>query len=397
MDLDLTEEQEMLREAMAGLCADAAESVRALENDSRGFDDGFWSQLVAMGLTGLMIPEEHGGSAMGLLDATIVYEELGRSLVPSPHFVSSVVSAGVLQAGGSADQQAEWLPRIAAGEAILTPACLEPDNGTGPSGVQLAAVSDGDDVVLTGVKRHVAFASSANRLIVSAREPAGVSLFLVDPSATGVTLTQQLTVASDTQYRIDLEGVRVPTADRIGAPGTGWDTWHTAMLDAVVLVAAQAIGAAEASHTLATEYAKIRHQFDKPIGSFQSIGHYLADGIAAIDGGRVLVHQAAWTSDQGRDTATLAPMAKLFATQTCRDVAATTVQIHGGLGFTVECDAQLYFRRAKSWQLNWYDDTHLEDLIAAELLDGGPSPPSVRRCRPVDDRRSIARRSLPPR
>ncbi|MEE3115636.1 MAG: acyl-CoA dehydrogenase family protein, partial [Actinomycetota bacterium] len=323
MDLDLTEEQEMLREAMAGLCADAAESVRALENDSRGFDDGFWSQLVAMGLTGLMIPEEHGGSAMGLLDATIVYEELGRSLVPSPHFVSSVVSAGVLQAGGSADQQAEWLPRIAAGEAILTPACLEPDNGTGPSGVQLAAVSDGDDVVLTGVKRHVAFASSADRLIVSAREPAGVSLFLVDPSATGVTLTQQLTVASDTQYRIDLEGVRVPTADRIGAPGTGWDTWHTAMLDAVVLVAAQAIGAAEASHTLATEYAKIRHQFDKPIGSFQSIGHYLADGIAAIDGGRVLVHQAAWTSDQGRDTATLAPMAKLFATQTCRDVAAT--------------------------------------------------------------------------
>ena len=369
MDLDLTEEQEMLREAMAGLCADAAESVRALENDSRGFDDGFWSQLVAMGLTGLMIPEEHGGSAMGLLDATIVYEELGRSLVPSPHFVSSVVSAGVLQAGGSADQQAEWLPRIAAGEAILTPACLEPDNGTGPSGVQLAAVSDGNDVVLTGVKRHVAFASSADRLIVSAREPAGVSLFLVDPSATGVTLTQQLTVASDTQYRIDLEGVRVPTADRIGAPGTGWDTWHAAMLDAVVLVAAQAIGAAEASHTLATEYAKIRHQFDKPIGSFQSISHYLADGIAAIDGGRVLVHQAAWTSDQGRDTATLAPMAKLFATQTCRDVAATTIQIHGGLGFTVECDAQLYFRRAKSWQLNWYDDTHLEDLIAAELLD----------------------------
>ena len=364
MDLDFTEEQDMLREAMAGLCTDATDTVRSLENDPRGFDDGFWGQLVTMGLTGLMIPEEHGGSAMGLLDAAIVYEELGRSLVPSPHFVSSVVSAGVLLAGGSAEQQAGWLPRIAAGEAILTPAYLEPDNGTGPSGVQLAAVSDGDDV-----KRHVAFASSADRLIVSAREPAGVSLFLVDPAADGVTLTQQLAVASDTQYRIDLDGVRVPAADRIGAPGTGWSTWHTAMLDAVVLVAAQAIGAAEASHTLATEYAKVRHQFDKPLGAFQSIGHYLADGIAAIDGGRVLVQQAAWTRDQGRDIAKLAPMAKLFATQTCRDVAATTIQIHGGLGFTVECDAQLYFRRAKSWQLNWYDDTHLEDLIASELLD----------------------------
>jgi alkylation response protein AidB-like acyl-CoA dehydrogenase len=369
MDLNFTEEQDMLREAVAGLCADASDTVRSCENDPRGFDDGFWGQLAAMGLTGLMIPEEHGGSAMGLLDATIVYEEMGRSLVPSPHFVSSVVSAGVLQAGGSADQQAEWLPRIAAGDAILTPAWLEPDNSTGPSGVQLAAVSDGDDIVLTGAKRHVAFASSADRFIVLAREHTGVGLFLVDPTADGVTLTQQLTVASDTQYRIDLDGVRVPAADRIGAPGTGWDTWHTAMLDAVVLVAAQAIGAAEASHTLATEYAKVRHQFDKPIGSFQSISHYLADGITAIDGGRVLVQRAAWTRDQGRDIATLAPMAKLFATQTCRDVAATTIQIHGGLGFTVECDAQLYFRRAKSWQLNWYDDTHLEDLLAAELLD----------------------------
>ncbi len=368
MDLDLTEEQHMLREAVAGLCVGASDTVRACENDSKGFDDGFWRQLAAMGLTGLMIPEEHGGSAMSLLDATIVYQELGRSLVPSPHFVSSVVSAGVLQTGGSADQKAEWLPRIAAGEAILTPACLEPDNGTGPAGVQLAAAPDGDDIVLTGAKRHVAFASSADRLIVSAREPAGVSLFLMDPAADGVTLTQQFTVASDTQYRVDLDGVRVSAADRIGAPGTGWDTWHAAMLDAVVLVAAQAIGAAEASHTLATEYAKVRHQFDKPIGSFQSISHYLADGIAAIDGGRVLLHQAAWTRDQGRDIAMLAPMAKLFATQTCRDVSATTIQIHGGLGFTVECDAQLYFRRAKSWQLNWYDDTHLEDLIATELL-----------------------------
>ncbi len=369
MDLELTEEQEMLRDAIVDLCSDATKLVRVLENDPRGFNDDFWKQLVDMGLTGLMIPEQYGGSAMGLLDAAIVYEELGRSLVPSPHFVSSVVSAGVLQAGGSADQQAEWLPLIATGEVILTPAFLEPDNGTGPLGIQIEATPDGDDIVLTGTKCHVAFASSASRLIVSALEPDGISLFLVDPATDGITLTQQLTVASDTQYLVDFDGVRVSAAERIGAPGTGWKTWHAAMLDALVLVAAQAIGAAEASHTLATEYAKVRHQFDKAIGAFQSISHYLADGITAIDGGRVLVHQAAWARDQGRSIATLAPMAKLFATQTCRDVTATTIQIHGGLGFTIECDAQLYFRRAKSWQLNWYDETYLEDLIASELLD----------------------------
>jgi alkylation response protein AidB-like acyl-CoA dehydrogenase len=370
MDLAFTEEQDMLREAVHALCADATDTVRALENDPKGYDDGFWEQLIAMGLTGLMLPEEHGGSAMSLLDAVVVYEEFGRSLVPSPHFVSSVVSAGVLMAAGSADQQATWLPAIAAGTAILSPAWLEPDNSSGETGVQATATAVDGGVALSGVKRHVPFASSADRLVVLAREGTGVSLFLVDPTATGVTLTQQLTVASDTQYRVDLDSVVVDDDARIGTPGTGWATWHAVMLDAMVLVAAQAIGAAEASHDLANEYAKVRHQFDKPIGAFQSIGHYLADGITAIDGGRVLVHQAAWARDTGGgDVERLAPMAKLFATQTCRDVSSTTIQIHGGMGFTVECDAQLYFRRAKSWQLNWFDDDQLEELIATRVLD----------------------------
>ena len=176
-------------------------------------------------------------------------------------------------------------------------------------------------------------------------------------------------MAGDTQYRVDLDGVRIPTTNRIGDSGTGWDTWHTVMLDTMVLVAAQAIGAAQATHALTTDYARERHQFDKPIGSFQSISHYLSDGITAIEGGRVLVHQAAWARDQGRDVTTLAPMAKLFATQTCRDVTGVAIQVHGGMGFTVECDAQLYFRRAKSWQLNWVGPERLEELIAAGILD----------------------------
>ena len=377
MDLAFTDEQEMLREAVRGLCADAADSVRAMENDPKGFDDDFWQGLAAMGLTGLMTPEARGGSGMGLLDAVVVYEELGRSLVPSPHLVSAVVAAGVLATAGSDAQQAEWLPAMSAGDAVMSVAWLEPDNSSGPSGVQLTAQADptgGDDrgFILTGVKRHVPFASSADRLVVLARTGDGsevIDLFLVDPTAEGVTLTLQPTVAGDSQYRVDLDGVRVTADDRIGEAVTGWATWSTVMTDAMVLVAAQAVGAAEATHALTTEYAKERHQFDKPIGSFQAISHYLADGITAIDGARVLVHRAAWTRDEGRDVASLAPMAKLFATQTCRDVTGVAIQVHGGMGFTVECDAQLYFRRAKSWQLNWFDTDHLEDLIAAAVLD----------------------------
>ncbi len=375
MDLAFTEEQDMLRDAVRGLCADAADSVRALEDDPKGYDEAFWQGLAAMGLTGLMTPEVLGGSGMGLLDAVVVYEELGRSLVPSPHLASSVVAGGVLATAGSDAQQADWLPAMAAGEAVLSVAWLEPDNSSGASGVQMAAVADGDGFVLSGPKRHVPYASSADRLVVLARTSAAdggaeaVDLFLVDPTGEGVTLTLQPTVAGDTQYRVDLDRVRVEATDRIGAAGTGWATWSTVMADAIVLVAAQAVGAAEATHALTTQYAKERHQFDKPIGAFQSISHYLADGITAIDGARVLVHRAAWSRDEGRDVSTLAPMAKLFATQTCRDVTGVAIQVHGGMGFTVECDAQLYFRRAKSWQLNWFDDDHLEELIAASVLD----------------------------
>ena len=369
MDLAFTDEQDMLRDAVRGLCSGATESVRGLEDDPKGFDDGFWDQLATMGLTGLMLGEEHGGSAMGLLAAVVVYEEFGRSLVPSPHLDSSVVSAGVLALAGSAEQQADWLPGIASGRSILIPAWLEPDNSSGPSGIRLPAVTEGDEVVLTGTKRHVAFASSADRLVVPARGEAGIDLYLLDPTADGVTLTLQRTVAGDTQYRVNLDGVRVPCSDRIGAPGTGWDTWHAVMLDALVLVAARAVGAAEATHALTTGYARERHQFGKPIAAFQAISHSLADGITAIDGARVLVHRAAWARDEGRCIEALAPMAKLFATQTCRDVTGVAIQVHGGMGFTLECDAQLYFRRAKSWQLNWFDDDHLEELIARQILD----------------------------
>jgi alkylation response protein AidB-like acyl-CoA dehydrogenase len=369
MDLTFTDEQDMLREAVRGLCNDAVESVRLMEDDPKGFDDGFWGQLASMGLTGLMLDEEHGGSAMSLLDAVIVYEEFGRSLVPSPHLESTVVSAGVLALAGTPDQQARWLPGIASGQSILTPAWLEPDNSSGPSGIRLSAVADGEDVILTGTKRHVAYASTAERLILLARGETGIDLYLVDPKANGVTLTLQHTVAGDTQYRVDLDEVPVPCTDRIGAPGTGWATWHTVMLDALVLVAARAVGAAEATHALTTDYSRERHQFGKPIAAFQAISHSLADGITAIDGARVLVQRAAWTRDAGRSIETLAPMAKMFATRTCRDVTGVAIQVHGGMGFTLECDAQLYFRRAKSWQLNWFEDDHLEELIARQVLD----------------------------
>jgi alkylation response protein AidB-like acyl-CoA dehydrogenase len=374
LDLSFSPEQDMLRAMVRGLCAEHAplSVVRELEDDPSGLATDLWKRLAAADLCGLLVPAEHGGSGMTALDGVVVYEELGRALAPTPHFVSCVVGAGALVAGATAAQQAEWLPGVAAGEVVLTPAWLEPDGGFGPRGVQARAVPDGDGFRLTGTKRHVAFASTATRLLVPARTgdeiDQEIDLFLVAPDAPGVTLTQQLSLASDTQYRVDLDGVRVEAADRLGAPGTGWSTWEVVRDDALILLAAWAVGAAGYVQEITVQYAKDREQFDKPIGAFQSIAHYLADRQAELDGARTLVHEAAWARTAGRSVARLAPMAKLFACRVARDVTATAQQIHGGNGFTLDYDVQLYFRRAKALQVSWWGDRYLEEMIAADVL-----------------------------
>ena len=373
MELEFSAEQEMLREMVRGLCASASplEEVRNLEDDAVGYSSEFWKQLTELDLIGLMLPTEYGGSGMSALEGVVLYEEFGRALVPSPHFVSAVMSAGVIQRAGSEAQRSEWLPRLATGDAILTPASLEPHGSFGPRAVQTTATPDGDGFTLEGEKWHVPFASAATRLIVLARTgeaDTDIDLFLVNPSADGVTLTQQMTLASDTQYAVTLTGVRVSESDRVGSVGSGWSTWHATMLDGAVLLAAQAIGGARYALEITTQYAKDREQFGKPLGAFQAISHYLADASTAVEGGTILVHEAAWARAKGKPIDRLAPMAKLFACRTFRDTTAMAQQVFGGVGFTLDYDIQLYFRRAKQLQISWWDDRALEELVAATVL-----------------------------
>jgi alkylation response protein AidB-like acyl-CoA dehydrogenase len=374
MDLDFSEEQEMLREMVRGVCAEYSpiEIVRELEDDPRGYPEQLWKQLGELDLLGLLIPEAYGGSEQSMLEAAIVYEEFGRALAPSPHFASCVLAAGVLTRAGSEEQKRTWLPKIVSGEAILVPAWLEPRNGYGPEGVQIRAQAEGDGFVISGEKWHVPFASAATRLLVLARTgdaATDVDLFLIDPEAPGVRLSQQMNLASDAQYALELDGVRVTAEGRIGAAGSGWLSWDSVMHDGVVLAAALAAGGAARSLELTVEYAKEREQFGKPLGAFQAIAHYLADAATNIEGGTILVYEAAWARAEGKPTERLAPMAKLFMCQVYRDVTAMSLQVFGGVGFTVEYDAQLYFRRAKQLQLSWWDSRYLEERIARSVLD----------------------------
>jgi alkylation response protein AidB-like acyl-CoA dehydrogenase len=374
MDLDFTPEQDLLRDSVRGVCErhSGLDVVRKLENDPIGYSTELWQQLGDLGVTGLVIDEQYGGSGMSMIDAAVVYEEFGRAIVPSPHFVSAVLAAGLVGRSSNEALKAELLPQIASGEAIVTVASLEPDNSYAPSGVQLKAIRDGDSWTINGAKRHVPFAQAATSMIVLARandgrDESGIVALLVDAAATGVTLTQQLTVASDAQFRIDFDNVTASAV--VHEPGAAWSAWHNTMLDGATLLAAQAAGGARAALQLARDYANTREQFDKPLAAFQAISHYLADAVTTVDGAQTLAWEAAWARSEGRSIDTLAPMAKNYACQTFRKVTATAVQISGGNGFTVEFDIHLYFRRAKSMQLNNWDERYCNELVAAQLLD----------------------------
>jgi alkylation response protein AidB-like acyl-CoA dehydrogenase len=377
LNLDFTDEQQALRDLVRGVCTELSpiSVVRALEDDPHGVPEALWKKLGETGVLGMLVPEAYGGAGQGLLEAVIAFEELGRALAPTPAFVSSVVSAGALLAAGDEAQQRAWLPRLASGDAVLTPAWLEPQRGFSASGVQLRARRDGAGWVLDGAKRGVAFAARAAQLVVLARTGEAerdITLFLVDATAPGIRAKQVRSLASDTQYELAFASVRVPDSARLGAASSGWAAWERVQQGALVVLAAFANGACQRALEITVQYAKDRKQFDKPIGAFQAISHYLADAETALAGSRVLSYEAASARDAGSEIARLAPMAKLFACDTFRDVTATCQQIWGGVGFTVEYDIQLFFRRAKQLQLSWCDPPHLEEQIAAAVLGDVP-------------------------
>jgi alkylation response protein AidB-like acyl-CoA dehydrogenase len=358
MDLIFTDEQEMFRQTVRELCTkhSSPDVVRALENDERGYSTSFFEQLVRTDVLGLTVPEEYGGAGQTALENVVVYEEFGRALAASPHLVSAVIGAGVLLAGGSDAQKKEWLPKIVSGEAILTPAWLEAGGSNGPDTISTTATNDR----ITGDKVLVPFANSATGLIVTARDQNGVGLFLVEPK--DVSLSPVTTIALDAEYSVALHDT---PAERIG----DWSAWEEASKDALIALAGYATGGAERALDMAIEYAKEREQFGRKIGSFQGLAHPLADMATEIQGGKVLAYEAAWARAHHKPLGPLAAMAKMYTADVFKRTTKLGQQVFGGIGFTLEIDMQLYFRRAKQLELQWWEPRYLEQVIAAAELD----------------------------
>jgi alkylation response protein AidB-like acyl-CoA dehydrogenase len=374
MDLQFTEEQKTLRDMVKTLCADASttDDVRKLENDPLGLPGQFWAQMKETGLLAMRLPEEHGGMGLTLLDCVVIFEELGRGLASGPIFESSVMAVTAIGNAGT-DAQKSLLESLGAGETIITPAWLEPDNGFGPQGVQMRAEVTPDGYRLNGIKRHVFYGQAADKLLVLVRtgdDTEALDLLLVDRDTPGVELQQQESMASDTQYKVTFTDVVVPADNRVGGEHAGWKVWSETLLEGLPLLGAYAVGGAQQALDITVQYSKEREQFDKPIGAFQALAHYMADAVAVLGGARTLVLEAAWAFDQGNTSPRLPAMAKLFACNAFRDTTAMAEQVYGGYGFTLDYDIQLYFRRAKQLHLNWWDSRYLEELIAADVLDG---------------------------
>lgn len=375
MDLGLDEQQEMLKNfARDFLEKECPESlVRQMEEDERGYSPELWQKMAQQGWMGLIIPEQYGGAGMGLCELVVLLEEFGRSLVPGP-FISTVVLGAVPVMEAGTEQQKSWvLPKIAAGELIMTMALTEPSAKWTADGVSLEARREGGEYVLNGTKLFVPDAHVSDRMIVVARTGAsgedGITLFFVDSKAPGIKYELLKTIAADKQCEVTFENVRVPAENILGQEGNGWPIVEKTKKVATVAACAYLVGLAQMDFDVTLNYAKERVQFGRPIGSFQAIQHKLADAVIDVDGSRFITYKAAWSLQEGEPDADLmVSMAKAWTSDASRRVVAHGQQIHGGIGFTKEYKIQLYFRRQKWMELMWGDaDFHRERV--AEMLE----------------------------
>lgn len=361
MNFAFSEEQEMLRATARRFLDDKAgfDVVRDLMETAEGFDEGLWQEIAAQGWQAMAIPEEYGGAGFTFLEQAILMEEMGRTLFPTPYLSSIVLGADLVLTAGTEAQKQTILPDVASGELRLAVAHLESDGRWDATSIELTATSEGGGFVLEGAKSFVIDGHTADSLIVVARsDPSssgseGISLFVVPADADGIESKRVETMdQTRKQAEITFAGVRVPATAILGEPGSGWSSLQETLQRAVVALAFEQVGGAQQCLDMSVEYAKARIQFGRPIGSFQAIKHKCADMLVAIESARSAAYYAGWAASVGdEDLAIAAPLAKSYCSEAYSHAAGDNIQIHGGIGFTWEHDAHLFFKRAKTDEL----------------------------------------------
>ncbi|MDQ1480539.1 MAG: hypothetical protein QOI44_1400 [Actinomycetota bacterium] len=365
MDFTFSPEQIALREAVRSFLAAEApnEYVRRMaEHDDAGITDDVWRKIVDLGWTALLVPESAGGLGLGLVDAVVVQEEMGRAVFPGPFFSSAILATLAARALGLDDQ----LAALAAGTQRGTVALDEAGYGDPVEHIKVRAQGRGSRYKLDGVKPMVPDGCTADWALVTARTREGLQTFLIDDCNAQPVASLDVT-RKFARYEFD-----DTKATLVGPPGDHAAIWRRVIDDAGVLIGAELIGVSEAANQTALDYAQAREVFGKPLSKFQVTRHKAVDMLREIELARVGVHYAAWASDvEVEDREIAAASAKAYAAHAANYVTAECIQIHGGVGYTWECNAHLFLRRAKvndlllgyqGWQRQRVADLYLAGL-----------------------------------
>ena len=368
MNFAFTEEQEQLRQFVRSFLEDKSSeaAVREQMETDDGYDQAVWSQMAdQLGLQSLVIPEEHGGQGFSFVELGVVLEEMGRALLCAPFFSGLLASQAIIHSGDEGAKAAH-LPGIASGETIAALAFTEENGKWDESGITMEASASGDSYTLSGVKSFVIDGNTANLIVVAARTGSGVSLFTVAGDASGLT-RDALSTMDQTRKQAKLTFDNTP-ATLIGTEGAGWDTMNTVLDLGAIALAAEQVGGAQFVLEMAVQYAKDRVQFGRPIGSFQAIKHKCADMLLEVESAKSAAYYGLWCAAELNDELpSVASLAKAYCSEAYFHAAAENIQIHGGIGFTWEHPAHLYFKRAKSSELLFGDPAYHREQLAQRI------------------------------
>jgi alkylation response protein AidB-like acyl-CoA dehydrogenase len=370
MDLEFSGEQEELRASVRRFLAEQApiSYVRSMLDDRRGTSETVWQGLAALGATGLLVPEEHGGAGMGMVDMAVVLEELGRAVHPGPFASSAVAAVTLIDRVGTPVQRKALLPALATGESIGSVAVFESGRRARWQEPSATAHETRDAWLVTGTKAHVPDADAADVLVVTATTGTGLGAFIIHPGR-GSKVTATPTV-DGTRKEATVEFDDAP-ATRLGDPACDTVDAVAETVDRLgVATVVDGVGAAAHILELSVEYAKQRRQFGRPIGSFQAVQHLCADMLRAVELARAAAYYACWAADAApaEERHRAATLARAFAADELYAVGASAIQVHGGLGFTWEHDAHLYYKRLLSLQhAGGSAIDHLEELASIVL------------------------------
>ncbi|MDB5590518.1 acyl-CoA dehydrogenase family protein [Enterovirga sp.] len=379
MDFDLTDEQRLLKDSVERLIADRYdfESRKRFQAEPDGWSRANWAQFAELGLLAVPFAEEHGGMAGGPVETMIVMEAFGRGLVVEPYLATVVLGGGLLRHAASEEQRAELLPRLVAGELTLAFAHVERGSRYDLADVETRARRDGDGWVLSGEKGVVLHGDSADKLVVTARvsgerrDRSGIGLFLVDGAAAGVSRRGYPTQDGARAAEISLENVRAEAV--LGDPEGGLGPAERVVDEAIAALCAEAVGLMGEMQDLTVEYIKTRKQFGQPIGSFQALQHRAADMVVASEQARSMTYFATMMSaaDDPAERARSVSAAKVQICRSGRSVGQSAVQMHGGVGVTMEYRVGHYFKRMTAIETLFGDaDFHLARLAESGGLFG---------------------------